>query len=403
MKNLFNKLIVGAFIITMLSACGTSSFMMDDYDDYSYRQNRQVSYNMFYDQLSPYGNWVNYPGYGQVWIVNELGFRPYYTNGRWVYTNMGWTWASNYNWGWAPFHYGRWGHDPRMGWFWVPGLEWGPAWVNWRGNNSFYGWSPMAPNNWNRGYHNDPWVFVNSQYINHHNLSQFYVPQTRNQQLLGSTDVVRPPRTGTGYHPGPDRTEVERHTRQQIRPIRITDADRADRSEISNDEIRIYRPKVEKIKEPVNQQAERQPTQQRPGRIYLDNQEGRNQRFPGNNPSMERREFPNERPTRQFPTERPVRERQPQQERPIERNNFPMERRVPVERENNHQPQRPIYERPRQESPSFERPSRPAFERPAPATGPSTFERPSRAEVPATMPAAQPSTNRPMRQNKEVE
>src|SRR5947209_2737938 len=67
-----------------------------------------VDFNTFYNDLSPYGRWINHPNYGQVWVYNEEGFRPYYTNGHWDYTDYGWEWVSDYDWGWAPFHYGRW-------------------------------------------------------------------------------------------------------------------------------------------------------------------------------------------------------------------------------------------------------------------------------------------------------
>src|SRR5262245_18785322 len=64
-----------------------------------------VSFQFFYDNLSPYGNWVSYPGYGYAWApAIHAGFRPYLTNGRWVFTDLGWTWVSYYDWGWAPFH-----------------------------------------------------------------------------------------------------------------------------------------------------------------------------------------------------------------------------------------------------------------------------------------------------------
>src|SRR5436305_14078333 len=64
---------------------------------------------VFYDNLSPYGQWVEHPTHGYVWLpYAEAGFTPYSTNGHWVYTEYGWTWASNYDWGWALFHYGRW-------------------------------------------------------------------------------------------------------------------------------------------------------------------------------------------------------------------------------------------------------------------------------------------------------
>src|SRR5665647_1119392 len=72
-----------------------------------------VSFQVFYDELSPYGYWVDNPDYGYVWVPNVApGFTPYGSNGYWVFTNEGWTWVSNYPWGWAPFHYGRWFYDP---------------------------------------------------------------------------------------------------------------------------------------------------------------------------------------------------------------------------------------------------------------------------------------------------
>ena len=96
-------------------------------------QGGSVSFQVFYDDLSPYGTWVESPDYGYVWIPDAgPGFTPYATNGYWVYTNMGWTWVSNYPWGWAPFHYGRWYTDPYYGPIWVPDNEWGPGWVTWR-------------------------------------------------------------------------------------------------------------------------------------------------------------------------------------------------------------------------------------------------------------------------------
>ena len=62
-----------------------------------------VSFQLFYDQLSPYGQWVEYPGYSYVWIPDAgPDFSPYATQGHWVLTNFGWTWVSDYPWGWAP-------------------------------------------------------------------------------------------------------------------------------------------------------------------------------------------------------------------------------------------------------------------------------------------------------------
>src|SRR5450432_4059783 len=91
----------------------------------------EVDEDSFRPALSPYGQWVEAPGYGMVWRPNpaEVGgdFTPYATNGHWVYTDAGWTWVSNYDWGWAPFHYGNWVYAGD-GWAWVPGRVWAPAW-----------------------------------------------------------------------------------------------------------------------------------------------------------------------------------------------------------------------------------------------------------------------------------
>src|ERR1700743_1992558 len=106
-----------------------------------------VSYQNFYDALSPYGEWIDNPEYGYVWMPNAgPDFKPYATNGNWVYTDEGWAWNSDYSWGWATFHYGRWFFQDGYGWMWIPGNEWAPAWVSWRRSPDYYGWAPLGPN-----------------------------------------------------------------------------------------------------------------------------------------------------------------------------------------------------------------------------------------------------------------
>ena len=106
-----------------------------------------VSY--FYNDLSPYGSWVNLDGYGWCWqpraVVVSPGWRPYCDGGYWVYSDAGWYWQSSYSWGWAPFHYGRWYAHPRCGWVWTPDRVWGPAWVTWRVAGDSCGWAPLPP------------------------------------------------------------------------------------------------------------------------------------------------------------------------------------------------------------------------------------------------------------------
>jgi len=81
----------------------------------------QISIDVFYRELSPYGTWIQNNEYGYVWVPRHHdNFYPYSTGGYWLFTEYGWTWVSDYSWGWAPFHYGRWFYDPFYGWVWVP-------------------------------------------------------------------------------------------------------------------------------------------------------------------------------------------------------------------------------------------------------------------------------------------
>jgi hypothetical protein len=106
-----------------------------------------VSY--FYNDLSPYGTWVQLDGIGWCWqprvVVVNRAWRPYCDGGYWTYSDAGWYWQSAYSWGWAPFHYGRWQLHPRCGWVWTPDRVWGPAWVLWRSEGSNCGWAPLPP------------------------------------------------------------------------------------------------------------------------------------------------------------------------------------------------------------------------------------------------------------------
>jgi hypothetical protein len=103
----------------------------------------------FYNALNPYGTWVDVEGYGYCWqpnvVVLNPYWRPYFDGGRWIYTDCGWYWMSDYSWGWAPFHYGRWFRHHRLGWCWYPDTVWGPSWVSWRYYDTYCGWAPLPP------------------------------------------------------------------------------------------------------------------------------------------------------------------------------------------------------------------------------------------------------------------
>lgn len=100
----------------------------------------------FESDLAPYGDWIPTVDQGRVWAPHGVPatWRPY-SRGRWVSTSFGWTWVSDWPWGWATFHYGRWMHLSPYGWVWIPDTVWGPAWVAWRTSGDWIGWAPLPP------------------------------------------------------------------------------------------------------------------------------------------------------------------------------------------------------------------------------------------------------------------
>ncbi len=107
----------------------------------------------------PYGAWEEDATYGTVWVPSPSAvgadFTPYVTAGHWAYDDR-YTWVSDYSWGWAPFHYGRWVSVGGVGWEWIPGRAYAGAWVSWRygsGDWAYVGWAPLAPTwCWRGGY-----------------------------------------------------------------------------------------------------------------------------------------------------------------------------------------------------------------------------------------------------------
>jgi hypothetical protein len=115
-----------------------------------------AAYATFAPALAPYGTWRDDATYGEVWVPDPsyvgIDFTPYVTGGHWAYTDAGYYWASDWSWGWAPFHYGRWTFIVGFGWGWVPGARYAPAWVDWRYGDGYVGWAPRPPTwGWRHG------------------------------------------------------------------------------------------------------------------------------------------------------------------------------------------------------------------------------------------------------------
>ena len=262
-------LLISTVLATALITSGCNSYYKTGYSDgyydshngygdgqpgsyYYYGNNqRPLGFNDFYNQLSPYGSWVNLAPYGQVWVASVPNFQPYSSNGYWAYTTYGWTWVSNYSWGWAPFHYGRWGFNNRFGWYWVPGYEWGPAWVVWgSGANSMYGWAPLMPG-MNHGvslslnlFPSNYWTFMPSRYMGMNNIGNYYVNRSQNVTIINNTTIINNYGTENNgrYSMGPSASDVQRQTGRTVQPMRVTSVSDNSRSGVGDNELRVYRP-----------------------------------------------------------------------------------------------------------------------------------------------------------------
>jgi hypothetical protein len=248
-----------AIFATLLSSCFSSqgnlysqrydnSYSYYNEDSYSYSSNSVISFNVFYNELTPYGRWINNNQYGRVWVPNVgRDFHPYATNGYWVMTDYGNTWVSNYSWGWAPFHYGRWFFDDYYGWSWIPGYEWAPAWVTWRSGGGYYGWAPMAPGihiNININLPGSYWTFIPHNRMYHRDMHRYYSRYSQNiynkTTIINNTYIYNNNR----YYSGPTSREIERTTGRKVTVHRLESSNnRSGRSTVvSNNTVSVYRP-----------------------------------------------------------------------------------------------------------------------------------------------------------------
>ncbi len=214
-----------------------------------------ASFDMFYQELAPYGTWMDNPQFGQVWLPNVgRGFQPYVTRGHWVMTEYGNTWVSHYDWGWAPFHYGRWFLDDYYGWLWVPGNEWGPAWVAWRSGGGYYGWAPLSPGlnvnvniNVGRRIPYSYWSFAPQRYITSPRIYDYCVPRGRVVNVINQTTVINNTYVYNDqhrYYSGPQRRDIERATRQTVPVRRLQDSRQPGTATVRGGSVSMYRPEV---------------------------------------------------------------------------------------------------------------------------------------------------------------
>ncbi|WP_276372670.1 DUF6600 domain-containing protein [Chryseolinea sp. H1M3-3] len=249
MKKLLNRGWM-VMLVVMLSAFSISDT----------KAQSSVSLQVFYDELQPYGTWMDHGQHGYVWMP-RVGpdFVPYATNGYWIQTEYGNTWVSDYNWGWAPFHYGRWFFDDFYGWMWVPDTTWGPAWVAWRSGGGYYGWAPLMPgigvhlsfHYYDRIPHHY-WNFVPYQYVTYRHVQRHCLPRPRVVNVIHHTTIITHNHIDNSrniYFTGPDRREIERHRGGRVEMHSISDQKRPGRTEVSERTANFYRPNIDGTRE----------------------------------------------------------------------------------------------------------------------------------------------------------
>ena len=209
-----------------------------------------VTQQYFQTSLSPYGNWVNVPGYGLCWqptvATTVVDWRPYGHSGRWLYSDYGWYWHSDYSWGWAPFHYGRWFRPAGFSWCWIPDTTWGPAWVSWRYSDAYCGWAPLPPAaHWRHGvgfsYHDthvgssfgfnlswDYFTVVSYSRLCERRPFDHHIPRHQAEHFHKNSTVVNiaANRTHTMINHGVPRDRVSKASRSEVPHVSVRDLPR---------------------------------------------------------------------------------------------------------------------------------------------------------------------------------
>ncbi len=228
-----------------------------------------ISVDFFYDQLGDYGDWVEVGDYGYGWQPRDVDedWRPY-SDGRWAYTEAGWTWLSEEPYGWAVYHYGRWAQLERKGWVWIPGTEWAPAWVSWRRSRQHVGWAPLPPeasfrrsvgiSGWADSYYDigpSAYRFVEVRNFGAPRLRTVFVEPRENITIIRQTmNITRITYVNSVvYSEGPRYEDISRESAEPIRRLRLDrrveiEGDRNSfrgeqmRSRVDGDSLRVFAP-----------------------------------------------------------------------------------------------------------------------------------------------------------------
>ena len=212
----------------------------------------EFSFNDFYEVLAPYGQWIEDGQLGYVWSPDvDVNFRPYFSKGFWAMTDFGNTWVSEYQWGWAVFHYGRWTYDSYYGWLWVPGQDWGPAWVSWRSGVGVFGWAPLSPgyeiSNKELNQYTPPkdwWVYLAPEYLYGGDYYRYLYGATGsavNRKIFTAIDNVFL-HNSVNMVNGPQSKQVEEITKKPVKLFHLNNSGIPRADYVHHEIIKMFRP-----------------------------------------------------------------------------------------------------------------------------------------------------------------
>lgn len=243
------------FVLGILTSLSTNA---------GYRYSSVISYDIFYESLAPFGEWIEIDYDLIVWKPHNTGrYWAPYKKGQWLWTSDGWYWDSYEPFGWATYHYGRWHFDDYYGWIWFPGKRWAPAWVEWRYSDEYVGWAPLGPYakfkigfgirfTTKYSHHYNHWHFISIKRFHGYDVNHYVVHHSRNRRLLETTKYRTNyyKRSGRIINGGVNRSFVERRSGIRISERSIVTTkrhfNRNDRVYRDKRKIDVYRPDLTK-------------------------------------------------------------------------------------------------------------------------------------------------------------
>lgn len=225
----------------------------------------EITFRHFHERLAPHGVWIEVEHHGWCWYpdVVDSDWRPY-THGHWVYADAhGWVWVSDYDWGWACFHYGRW-HYHNKRWVWVPGYEWSGAWVVWRHGGAHVGWAPLPPSvGWEVGVglkrgnfnfevdiYEPSWVFVAEAQFTAPRLKSVVVSSSQTSVVIKKTTVLGSVHLekSVAMNGALKISTIEAATGKPVKAVKVVATGSVGAAMVKGGEgeVRVFKPKVRK-------------------------------------------------------------------------------------------------------------------------------------------------------------